>query len=611
MSGNEMSIEVEPGDVDVMIGEFQCFAAGPSTNWDDWDGPGTESILDLAYYSPTDGTLQKIPADGSGYVSIYPRLPGSTESIEVRLSGQMGDVLLLNGPSKLYRLSVPDVPLDLPAGTYRMDHPASWGPGDGTVPIAARGLDTGMGWLEGESGPGVVYDPAIPEVATLMDFFHLTITVAAMIDVEFATSSWSMTGDPGDVLCGNVTIDNVGNAEADDVHFQAGNLIGQSTGEVINSFAVGFDPASVIIALDGSATVELCVAVPTDARADTYVGTVFLLADGETQFDELSVTVTVNCIPELDATATTEVVELLDTGEGTAENVKVFTLANDGNCDLTNVAGSVSINAGITASVIADATIDYDDEVQGTVALSASTTFRAGTYVGTVYITADGGAADDFPITVRMPEFPAVAFDLEGTDIEADGVAGESVVLDVTLENTGNVDVDSGITFAMEDLMGDVTDAVIPGDEAIFPEGLAVDYDDYVMFHVTIPIPEGLLGQTYSGTLQVLLDGAEMDEAEITITLPRTDDYVRIYPNPAKMGEVDAVAIALGEFSSDPTVTIYDMFGGLVTELTAESRGEMYWDFTNDDGKTVASGMYIVTIDTGDEVITRKIMVIK
>jgi len=31
----------------------------------------------------------------------------------------------------------------------------------------------------------------------------------------------------------------------------------------------------------------------------------------------------------------------------------------------------------------------------------------------------------------------------------------------------------------------------------------------------------------------------------------------------------------------------------------------------NDDGKTVATGMYIVTIDTGDEVITRKIMVIK
>ena len=52
MSGNELSIDVYPGDVDIMIGEFQCFAAGPSTNVDDWDGPGTESIYDLAYYDP-------------------------------------------------------------------------------------------------------------------------------------------------------------------------------------------------------------------------------------------------------------------------------------------------------------------------------------------------------------------------------------------------------------------------------------------------------------------------------------------------------------------------------------------------------------------------------
>ena len=55
-------------------------------------------------------------------------------------------------PKRLISMMVADVPLDLPAGTYRMDHPVAWGPGDGTVPIAARGLDTGIGWLDGESG---------------------------------------------------------------------------------------------------------------------------------------------------------------------------------------------------------------------------------------------------------------------------------------------------------------------------------------------------------------------------------------------------------------------------------------------------------------------------
>ena len=526
----------------------------------------------------------------------------------------MNDVLILDGPSKLYRLMVADVPLDLPAGTYRMDHPGSWVPGDGTVPIAARGLDTGMGWLPGETGPAVVYDPTIPEVATLMDFFQLTINVAAMIDVEFEESTWSATGDPGSVLCDNVTVNNIGNAEADDVHFEAGNLIGQSYGEVINSFAIGFDPASVTVALDGSASVELCVAVPLGTRADTYTGTVFLLADGETQFDDLTVSVTVNCIPELDVSADIAVLPLYDTGT-TAENSRVFTLTNEGNCDLTSVSGSVAINGGFLTIVTIDGVVEYGDVVEGLVSVAAEKSFPAGTYHGTVTVTAAGGATDSFPITVIMPEFPEIEFDGEyDGELDGDGVAGETTTLDVTLVNTGNVDITSGITFAMEDLTGHLSDSVIPGSGVIFPEGLAVSYDDETMFHVMVPVPEGLLGQSYTGTMQVLHDGVEMDELELTITLERGEDYIVIYPNPVKLGESDGITISLGEFTGPLAISVYDMFGGLVAELTASTgtRDEdVQWDLTNDDGKTVASGMYIVTIDTGDEVVTRKIMVIK
>jgi hypothetical protein len=59
------------------------------------------------------------------------------------------------------------------------------------------------------------------------------------------------------------------------------------------------------------------------------------------------------------------------------------------------------------------------------------------------------------------------------------------------------------------------------------------------------------------------------------------------------------------------------MFGGLVADdlttrgMTARDGQTVQWDLENDDGKSVATGMYLVTIDTGDEVITRKIMVIK
>ncbi len=617
MAGNLLTIDVEPGDVDVMIGDFRVYAAGPATNVDDWDGPGTESIFDLAYYDPETGELTKIPADGSGSVSIYPELPDGSHSIEVLLSGSMGDTLVLNGPSKLYSVAVADVPLDLPAGTYRMDHPESWVDygGDGTVPIAARGLDTGMGWLDGESGPGIVYDPTIPEVATLMDYFHLVVNVAALIDVEFdELTVWSDTGDPGDVLCNDVTVNNIGNAEANDVHFEASDLSGQAYGGTISSISL---PGGITVPLGGSETFELCVTIPPDARADTYVGTVFLLADGDTQFDELTITVVVNCIAEMDVSADAAALQLYDAGDGTAENSRVFTLTNEGNCDLSGINGLVTLDDGFTCTVTVESSVDYGDEVEGLVTVSADQSHPAGTYHGTVTLIADGAATDNFPITVIMPDFAAVAFEASGA--EADGVAGESVTIDgITLCNTGNVSIDSGITFGLDDLIGDVTDSEIPGEFAMDPPVLVVGYDDCTEFAITIDVPEGRMGQTFTGTLHVLVDGEPMDDFEISITLRRGEDDIVIYPNPYEVSEQgdEGVRIHIGGAvaADDVEIMIYDMFGGLVvSELPQAARsGDWLWSpLENDDGKAVASGMYIVTIDTGDEMVTRKIMVIR
>ncbi|MCK4409162.1 MAG: T9SS type A sorting domain-containing protein, partial [Candidatus Eisenbacteria sp.] len=516
------------------------------------------------------------------------------------------------------QVALADVPLDLPAGTYRMDHPESWVPGDGTVPIAARGLDTGMGWLDGESGPGVIYDPDIDAVATLMDFFHLTINVATMIDVEYDVATLPLDdSDPGDVVCGDVTVNNIGNAEADDVHFVASDLTGQLHGGIISSISF---PGGIIVPLGGSETFELCVTIPHDARADTYEGKVFLLADGATQFDELLVSVTVNCIPGMDVSADADALQLhVAVGDTVAANSRVFTLSNEGNCELTAASGSVTLDAGFVTTVTIEGVAEYDvehgGEVDGLVTVSADPSQLAGTYHGTVTLTANAGAAtDDFPITVIMPEFAAVVFEADGAD--SVGVAGESVTFgSIALRNSGNVDIDSGITFLLDPLVGNVTLSEIPGEFAMEPPVVVVDYGECAEFDLTINVPEGLLGQTYSGTLHVLVDGEPMDEFELSIILERGADYVSIYPNPFRMSENEGgcITIALGDVTGETAIMVYDMFGGLVKDLTfTASRGEnVEWNLENDDGKTVASGMYIVTIDTGDEVVTRKIMVIK
>jgi len=610
LAGNHMFIEVEPGEVDVMIGNFQVYAAGEFTNVDDWDGPGTESILDLAYYDPNTDTLEKIPADGGDPVSFLAFSPDGLHSIEVLLDGIMGDTLLLNGPSKLYRVTLADVPYDLPAGTYKTDQPDSWVPGDGTVAIAARGLDTGMGWLDGESGPGVVYDPAILAVSELMDYFHLTIEVASLIDVEFDSETLDLAGDPGEQVCGMTVVNNIGNAEATDVHFEAGNLVGDEYFGTIPMSAVDFTPTSLVIPLDANAATDVCVVIPLGTRADTYYGTVSLLADGEEQFDELTLGVTVGCIPAMNVSATELPTVLLD-----HVGSKVFEVCNLGNCDLSGVAGTVSgLPVGLTAVVDINGTVAWDGCESGTVDYSVAPSFEAGTYVGSVEITADGGISGTFAVTVIVPEIIDFDFDAEYDGlITENGVAGENVTLtDVTLVNMGNVGVNSGITFTMTDLEGDQTNSVIPAPTA-FPEGLAVPYAGETAFDLVIAVPAGLLGQDYTGTLQVLHDGVEMDVVDVTITLERSDDYIVIYPNPVKLGESDEITIALGAFTEVVAIDVYDVFGGLVAgvPLNGGRDSDVTWDLMNDDGKLVATGMYIVTIEADDEVVTRKIMVIK
>ncbi|MCK4510709.1 T9SS type A sorting domain-containing protein, partial [bacterium] len=611
LAGNEMYIEVEPGEVDVAIGEFRVYAAGEDTNVDDWDGPGTESILDLAYYDPNTDTLEKIPADGGEPISFLVFGPGGS-SIEVLLDGTMGDTLILNGPSKLYRVSVADIDVDLPAGIYKTDQPESWEHGDGTVAIAARGLDTGMGWLDGESGPGMIYDPAIPAVSELMDYFHLTIEVGSLIDVEFDSETLDLAGDPGDQVCGSAVVNNIGNAEATDVHFEAGNLLGEDHFGTIPMSAVDFTPPSLVIPLDSNAATDVCVVIPLGTRADTYFGTVALLADGEEQFDELTLGVTVGCIPAMNVSATELPTVLID-----HEGSKVFEVCNLGNCDLSGVAGTVSgLPAGLTAVVNINGTVAWDGCENGTVDYSVAPEFEAGTYVGSVEITAHGDLSGSFPVTVIVLEVIDLDFDPEYDGLIAeDGVAGGDVTLEITLVNMGNVGIDSGITFTMTDLVGDGMSSVIPAPTE-FPEGLAVPYGGDAAFDLVIAIPAGLVGQDYTGTLQMLHDGAEMDVVDVTITLDRDTKYVTIFPNPVRLVNGDeTITISLGDFDSVDAINVYDVFGGLVAEVELPGGGarasEVTWDLENDDGKLVATGMYVVTIEADDEVVTRKIMVIK
>jgi uncharacterized membrane protein len=628
MSGNEMEIMVDPGEVDIMIGEILVICPDGSNNEDAWDGPSDESIYDFQYYDPTTDELRWIPTDGvSTPASFDVFSPDGEYSFEVWLDGLMGDSLLI-GEEKKLRLRIPEVPEGLPAGTYRTDHPADWVPGDGTVPIAARGLGTGMGALPGESGPGVVYDPDIMAVETLMDFFHLTVEVACIIDIEFAAPTWTVTGDPGNVLCAAATVNNTGNCDAEDIDFDATALIGSSYGEVIPSIFIDFDPTSLSIPLGESDDFMICVNVPDGTRADTYEGTVSLLAGGDVLYDELEVSVVVNTIPDMNIldngyNVVGNVMELIpDLEEGFRSVSGQFELENLGNADLTDVTALevTGFADGVDVDVDIDALCGWDDSIVGMVTVTwTDGQVDAGTYEAAVTVeAAEGSISDSFVLRVIVSEVALVEFVDDHVDVQAE-MAGETYRATFEVENVGNVDIESGIMFEASDLVG-TSGSVIDAMYVSFdPSAQPIADGGNEDFDVVVDVPDGLLGQDYEGTITLYLDGEPMDEMAIILTLERGDNIV-IYPNPYRCTDHEGMGItfALGEGVEDAKITIYDMFGNLVTTLNGgeESRNgteDAVWEdpLENDDGKEVASGMYIVTIDDGDEVETRKIMVIR
>ncbi len=296
-----------------------------------------------------------------------------------------------------------------------------------------------------------------------------------------------------------------------------------------------------------------------------------------------------------------------------------FELVNTGVTDLSGITGVTitGLPEWVTATVDVSSTCDWNSEIVGTVNVSWNDSHpdvAAGEYLTSVTVTANGGISDNFILKVVITEVTNAAF--ASSTLSEVGVAGQLLATGFTVENTGNITLEDGrISFAVSDLVGGVTGSMIPKDDiTITPGSAEIPHEGDVDFYMGIEIPEGLLGQSYEGHVDMYLDGDWIDQMNVTVTLERGDAIV-IYPNPYRMSENDGgITIALGDVGDNPTVKVYDMFGVLVADLTVQATGrntDVQWDLNNDDGKAVASGMYIVTIDTGDEVVTRKIMVIK
>ncbi len=784
MSGNHITADIDPEDSNPqLLYEARLVNASETVNTDDWDGPSMERTEDFWLYRP-DPAADGLVDDGTFGVH-YDRIPTTDQPVDpgtiggipfrvwhtdideyltVWVDGVMEDTLNIGEAKKLRMwVEIPEENPMPPAGDFTTrfdidDDPDTYWPyGDGTVAFVTRGRATGIGLRpeffdemlypelaeDGEGwdtnpanpwGPGYMFSPhpdSLTATELLMDYFQLTVSVPAIPMAEFESPDAEIIGEPGEETCGTITVLNTGNVDMGNISFELPQyLVGEEHGMTIPGDLLTMMPEQFEIPYGEDQEIEVCYAIAGDVRADTYVGTVQLLSDGEPMMSTLELSVTVECVPAMAITDTeydlvagtmdyvagiggsgmlqfevcnlgnceipdvetmadgfptgldvvitldetlpwdeclvgmievdwtdaslndstyvgtvtvtdgalTDVFTLaiechtdmnvVDNALGVVGNImhvapdpgatamKQFELENTGNDDVTGITVDTvtGLPSGLAVDVDVDGTLPWNDSVVADVEVEWSDPeVPAGTYTATIVVRANGDLMDSFTLEIEVAPLMSVAFyDTETVDVI--GVAGEMAQAHVVVMNTGNIDITSGITFTIDDLVGE-TGSMIPSDNIqLDPETAAIADGDTMSFALDIDVPEGLLGQDYTGTLYLWLNGQEQDDVDVTVTIER-GDVIAIYPNPYRMAEHDGgVTIAIGDVSGDLEVMVYDMYGVLVAELTGEAaeRGtDIQWDLKNDDGKTVASGMYLVTIDTGDEVVTRQIMVIK
>ena len=123
-----------------------------------------------------------------------------------------------------------------------------------------------------------------------------------------------------------------------------------------------------------------------------------------------------------------------------------------------------------------------------------------------------------------------------------------------------------------------------------------------------------LASGSYDGTV-VLWDLLRVTSTSVpdrNPALPERTALLPAYPNPSNLGVWIPYALA-GD--AKVTIRIYNILGQVVRTLDAgrkpAGRYLAYWDGRTDDGKEVASGVYIYSLQAGDFFAARKMAVVK
>jgi hypothetical protein len=197
------------------------------------------------------------------------------------------------------------------------------------------------------------------------------------------------------------------------------------------------------------------------------------------------------------------------------------------------------------------------------------------------------------------------------------GRAGQRASGVFRVANAGNVSL-SDVRITSTDLRSEsAVGIIIPAQNVTFtPASLsAIQFGDTARIVVTVQIPRGILGGRYRGTIIVQGEGTPPQQIPL-IVIVTSSRGILFGNNPVREINGDIANIAFnGDPGTDWRLTIYDM-AGLVTYKTsgrvfagaalpggttlvgADFAVNVIWPLRNNRGEGVASGMYLVVVES-------------
>lgn len=263
----------------------------------------------------------------------------------------------------------------------------------------------------------------------------------------------------------------------------------------------------------------------------------------------------------------------------------------------------------------------------------------AGTYIGQIEIrdrnvftqlNSSGDVLNLDVINVQVIVLPQRSITLIDPDSAAtlDSVvlrarAGQRATGVLRVANAGNAAL-SDVRLTASDLLSEsAVGLVIPRENISFaaPGFSSLDISDTARVTITVQVPRGILGGRYRGTLSVQAGEGAQTQTIPLIVIVTSQRGILFANNPVRGALGDIAQIA---FNGDPgtgwQLAIFDMMGltvyranGVVfagvgptglngtianPELGADFAVNVLWNITNGRGEAVASGMYLVVVES-------------